>query len=63
MTTPCVDHFIDGAPARPGGGEYMNVENPATGEVIARVACGTAQDVDRAVAAAHGRWTSRAGAA
>jgi phenylacetaldehyde dehydrogenase len=45
--------FIGGewAPAR--SGQTLDVENPATGEVIARVAAGDASDVDRAVAAAR----------
>ncbi len=47
------DHFIDGESVAPGGGEYLDVGNPATGEVIAQVACGTAEDVDSAVAAAQ----------
>jgi aldehyde dehydrogenase (NAD+) len=53
MAIPKLDHFIDGALVAPGSGAYMNVENPATGEVIAQVACGTEQDVDLAVAAAQ----------
>ena len=53
MTIPELDHFIDGSTCAPSSGEYMDVENPATGEVISRVACGNAADVDRAVAAAQ----------
>ncbi|MAG67315.1 MAG: aldehyde dehydrogenase [Pseudomonadales bacterium] len=53
MAIPKLDHFIDGAPVAPSGGEYIEVENPATGEIIAQVASGTEQDVDRAVAAAQ----------
>src|SRR2546430_185933 len=39
-------------------GKDAPVYNPATGEVIARVAQATAQDVDRAVKAAHGAFTA-----
>ena len=53
MAIPRLDNFIDGEVVAPSSGEYMDVQNPATGEVIAHVACGTAQDVDRAVAAAQ----------
>jgi aldehyde dehydrogenase (NAD+) len=53
MTIPRIEHFIDGETVSPSDGEYMDVANPATGELIAQVACGTAQDVDRAVAAAQ----------
>lgn len=45
--------FIDGAWAPASGGETIEVTNPATSEVIARVARGGAADVDRAVAAAR----------
>ena len=34
----------------------MEVLNPATGEVIAEVPRGTAEDVERAVAAAQAAW-------
>ena len=53
MAIPRLDHFIDGANVAPASGEYLSVHNPATGEVIAEVACGDAADVDRAVAAAR----------
>jgi aldehyde dehydrogenase (NAD+) len=46
-------HFIDGAPATPAAGEYFDTVNPYTGETWARIAKGTAADVDRAVAAAR----------
>ncbi len=44
--------YIDGAWVEPGGAQTRDVINPATEEVIARIAMGTAADVDRAVAAA-----------
>ena len=55
MTAPTVnltDHVIDGQ-RRPGSGERIDVTNPATGEVIASIPAGTAQDVDDAVRAAR----------
>jgi 1-pyrroline dehydrogenase len=45
-------HVIDGA-VEPAGTALLDVVNPATGAVIARVTDGTAADVDRAVAAAR----------
>ncbi|GHB56862.1 aldehyde dehydrogenase [Streptomyces viridiviolaceus] len=39
------------------GGETLDVEDPSTGEVIAKVAAGGAEDVDRAVRAARAALT------
>jgi betaine-aldehyde dehydrogenase len=55
-------HLIDGEWVAAAGGDTMDVHSPATGEVVGRVQKGTAQDVDRAVAAARrafddGRWS------
>lgn len=44
---------IDGQWVAPGTGKYLKVENPATGEVITRIAEASTDDVDRAIAAAH----------
>ncbi|WP_436526292.1 aldehyde dehydrogenase family protein [Actinoplanes sp. HUAS TT8] len=57
--------FIDGSfePAKEGG--TFKTVNPATEEVLAEVALGTAEDVDRAVAAARrafGPWSALPGA-
>jgi aldehyde dehydrogenase (NAD+) len=46
-------HFIDGSPAAPASNDYFDTINPYTGEAWARIAKGTAADVDRAVAAAR----------
>jgi aldehyde dehydrogenase (NAD+) len=46
-------HFINGQFVDPAEGGTFDTYNPATGEVIARVAAGTAKDVDRAVKAAR----------
>lgn len=56
--------LIGGELVEPASGATIEVEDPATGEVIARVAAGDAADIDRAVAAARscferGEWTSR----
>ena len=47
-----VTHWIDGAEAPSSGDRSQAVLNPATGERIAQVLLGTAEDVDRAVASA-----------
>lgn len=53
--------FIDGSWQAPVGGGSLKTYNPATGELLARLARGTAADVDRAVAAARrafeGPWS------
>ena len=45
--------YIDGAYVKSCSGRYIEVENPATKEVFARVPDGNGDDVDRAVAAAR----------
>ncbi|WP_125100049.1 aldehyde dehydrogenase family protein [Leucobacter chromiireducens] len=55
-------HYIDGAWAHPAGHAWLEVENPATGEVVGRAMRGSAADVDRAVAAARRAlplWSAR----
>ncbi len=54
--------FIDGGFAHAASGRTFATENPASGEVIAEVAAGGAEDIDRAVRAARrafedGRWS------
>jgi aldehyde dehydrogenase (NAD+) len=46
-------HYIGGKFVEPAAGEYFESINPATGRMLARVAQGSAADVDRAVAAAR----------
>ena len=48
--------FVGGEFVDALSGETMEVLNPATGEVIAEVPRGTAEDVDGAVAAARSAW-------
>src|SRR5947208_5824405 len=45
--------YIDGAWVASDGKDTIDVENPATEQVIGRIPSGTASDVDRAVKAAR----------
>lgn len=47
------DHFVGGEWLKPASGEYMDSQNPHDGSVAARIAVGTAADVDAAVQAAQ----------
>lgn len=56
-------HYIDGVYVAPTLGEYIDSHNPYTGEVWARVPRGSAEDAERAVAAAsramrEGPWAT-----
>jgi aldehyde dehydrogenase (NAD+) len=53
--------FIGGAWVPPSSTEVIAVENPATEEIIGHVPAGTAEDVDRAVAAARDAFDGWAG--
>jgi phenylacetaldehyde dehydrogenase len=59
------DLLIGGSWVRGGGERVIDVENPATGEVIAHVPAASEQDVDAAVAAARaalsGPWARMSG--
>ncbi len=46
-------HFVDGVAVAGAAARYGDVYDPATGEVAARVALGTAAELDRAVAVAR----------
>ncbi|WP_184693334.1 acetaldehyde dehydrogenase ExaC [Saccharothrix tamanrassetensis] len=48
------DHFIGGEYVPPARGDYFANPTPVTGEVFTEIARGTAEDVDRALDAAHG---------
>jgi succinate-semialdehyde dehydrogenase/glutarate-semialdehyde dehydrogenase len=50
-------NYIDGR-WEEGGGTVLEVRDPATGDVVARVPDSTEQDVDRAVTAARRAWNS-----
>ena len=45
-------NYIDGVWCESSTNDRIPVENPATGQVFATIARGTADDIDRAVAAA-----------
>jgi malonate-semialdehyde dehydrogenase (acetylating)/methylmalonate-semialdehyde dehydrogenase len=53
-----ITHFINGAPVDSASGRHADVFNPALGVAVARVALGTAQDVDTAVKAAAAAFPS-----
>ncbi len=54
--------FINGEQTKPASGEYIDVVNPATNEVMASVAAAGIHDADLAVDAArqalHGKWAT-----
>ncbi len=47
-----VRNYIDGRWAESDGGEYLDVENPSTGETLGRVPLSAPAEMDRAIAAA-----------
>src|SRR5690349_21350624 len=54
-------HWIDGKPAEPANGQWLDVFDPATREVDFQVADGDARDVETAVQAAQAAfpaWSS-----
>ncbi|SCE71906.1 aldehyde dehydrogenase [Micromonospora mirobrigensis] len=48
------DHFIGGEYVKPHKGQYFENPTPVTGQTFTEVARGTAEDVERALDAAHG---------
>jgi acyl-CoA reductase-like NAD-dependent aldehyde dehydrogenase len=58
-------NFVDGREIEAGSGELIDVRNPATGAVIARIPDSTQEDIDRAMKSARaafegklwGAWT------
>ena len=46
-------HFVGGEWLAPAAGAYFDTTDPSTGEKLATVAQGSAEDVDRAVKAAR----------
>src|SRR6201997_920812 len=53
-------NFVDGAEIEAGNGEMLDVRNPATGDVIARIPNSTAADVDRAMKSARTAFDGKA---
>ena len=46
-------NFVDGREVEAGSGEMLDVRNPATGDVIARIPNSTQADIDRAMKSAR----------
>jgi acyl-CoA reductase-like NAD-dependent aldehyde dehydrogenase len=53
-------NFVDGREIEAGRGETLDVRNPATGDVIARIPNSTAEDIDRAMKSARAAFEGRA---
>jgi acyl-CoA reductase-like NAD-dependent aldehyde dehydrogenase len=56
---PTHGNFVDGGEIEAGNGTLIDVHNPATGAVIARIPNSTAADVDRAMKSARAAFESR----
>lgn len=56
-------NFVDGRQIEAGDGTLLDVHNPATGEVIARIPNSTSADIDRAMKSARAASRARNGAA
>lgn len=57
-------HYINGAFVKPEGRKAIPVANPANGDKLAEIICGSAEDVDQAVKAARaafGKWSKLSG--
>src|SRR3989344_6066964 len=54
-------HFINGAWHSPDNGQYLESLNPATGEVLAEVALGNSEDVNKAMEAAQNAFPAWSG--
>src|ERR1700743_1679457 len=53
-------NFVDGREIEAGRGDMLDVRNPATGDVIARIPNSTAEDVDRAMKSARAAFEGKA---
>jgi acyl-CoA reductase-like NAD-dependent aldehyde dehydrogenase len=53
-------NFVDGREIEAGGGEWLEVRNPATGGIIARIPNSTAADIDRAMESARAAFEGNA---
>lgn len=56
MESKNLKNFIDGRWCDPPGAEYLDVENPSTGAIMARVPLTGGEEVTRAVEAAHAAY-------
>jgi len=52
-------NFVDGREVEAGSGEMLDVRNPATGDVIARIPNSTGQDVERAMKSARAAFEGK----
>ena len=52
-------NFVDGREIEAGAGQMLDVRNPATGDVIARIPNSTAEDIDRAMKSARAAFEGR----
>ncbi|MDB5501500.1 MAG: aldehyde dehydrogenase [Tardiphaga sp.] len=52
-------NFVDGKQVEAGNGTLLDVRNPATGEIIARIPNSTAADIDRAMKSARAAFEGR----
>ena len=57
-TLPLYKMYIEGECTEPASGDYFESDDPYLGEPWALIPRGTADDVDRAVRAAHRAFTS-----
>jgi aldehyde dehydrogenase (NAD+) len=55
---PKYGHFINGDFVTPNSKKYMDTENPATGEILSRIAVGDETDVDNAVKSARSAFNN-----
>src|SRR6201995_810427 len=53
-------NFVDGREIEAGNGAMLDVRNPATGDVIARIPNSTAEDIDRAMKSARAAFEGKA---
>lgn len=56
---PDTDLFINGKSCAARDGAQINAINPATGAILAEMACGSADDIDLAVASSKQAWDDR----
>src|ERR1700693_1152554 len=53
-------NFVDGREIEAGSGEMLDVRNPATGDVIAKIPNSTKEDIDRAMKSARSAFEGKA---
>ncbi len=58
MAVEKMRNYVNGEWRTPEGCEWLDVENPSTAEVIARVPLSSTEDTDQAIAAAHAAFPS-----